>query len=283
MDKYYEILNIKKGTNLVTLKKAYRKAVHMYHPDSNGGIGDTEKFKQAVIAYNYLKKHHKVLGLEPVPKKQSVFALFFNRIFSAPKKKSPAGTYTKNYWPPRRKAQAWEHKDKTVDPLVYRLNYQELKDRFEESTNDFVRKEAAKAMALLFGGGALPVLKKGLKNSSPALTEVLVFCLGIIGDRESIMIIEKYLRHPDVKIACCAVNALKMINQGHAITLLEKMEQDGRAISLWFSRFIGTLRFRKLIRKGIIEPSEIYIAAALRRHTRQPLPIILRELGLVAE
>ncbi|MCF6340313.1 MAG: molecular chaperone DnaJ [Sulfurimonas sp.] len=52
---YYEILEISKDADKITIKKAYRKMAKQYHPDKNQGNSDTEhKFKLCNEAYQCL-------------------------------------------------------------------------------------------------------------------------------------------------------------------------------------------------------------------------------------
>lgn len=56
MRDYYEILEIDRGVDAETIKKAYRKKALLYHPDRNGGDTDAEeKFKEATEAYEVLR------------------------------------------------------------------------------------------------------------------------------------------------------------------------------------------------------------------------------------
>jgi molecular chaperone DnaJ len=52
---YYEILEIERSADQVTIKKAYRKLAMKYHPDQNPGNKEAEeKFKEAAQAYEVL-------------------------------------------------------------------------------------------------------------------------------------------------------------------------------------------------------------------------------------
>ena len=54
---YYEILGISKDASQEEIKKAYRKKASILHPDKAGG--DTEKFKDAQVAYDTLSDEQK--------------------------------------------------------------------------------------------------------------------------------------------------------------------------------------------------------------------------------
>jgi hypothetical protein len=89
------------------------------------------------------------------------------------------------------------------------------------------------------------------------------------------------MRHPNIKIACCAVNALQQINRREAVSLLKILEKEGRSLRIAISQFFDTRKARKLLHGWTMDDAEFYIARALRKQTQQPLPIILRELGWV--
>lgn len=56
MRDYYEILDVERGADDDTIKKAYRKLALRYHPDRNGGDkGAEDKFKEATEAYEVLR------------------------------------------------------------------------------------------------------------------------------------------------------------------------------------------------------------------------------------
>ncbi|MEG1622771.1 MAG: molecular chaperone DnaJ [Alistipes sp.] len=57
---YYEVLGVAKNANADEIKKAYRKAAIMYHPDKNPGDKAAEdKFKEAAEAYDVLSNPDK--------------------------------------------------------------------------------------------------------------------------------------------------------------------------------------------------------------------------------
>lgn len=280
MKNHYSILNINDTADLNEIKKAYRKAVHLYHPDANGGVGDPEKFKEVVKAYNYILKNYKSIGIKPVKAKRKAHTVIYEKITGIFKRTESATTYAKNQTPNvKRKTRKDEFAN--LDPAILKLPFDELKMRFTESENDFVRCQAARALTHLFGAGAIPLLKQELPTAKVAAGEEIILCLGLIGDRESILLLEQYLRHPEVKLSCAAVRALQTINQGYASILLEKIEREGRALGVSLFHFFDTIRTRRLIRSGAIRRSEVHIARFLHIHTGQPVPLILRELGFV--
>lgn len=284
MKKNYALLNINYGADLSEIKRAYRRAVHLYHPDANGGVGDPEKFKEVVKAYNHILKHYKTLGIKPVPKKKKTSVLFYEKlsgIFSGRQKEATGYARTSE-----RKQRRTMRKDDfaVLDPLLLKLSFDELKLRFEESQNEYVVREAARALTHCFGAGAFPALRGRLPGATATVAEEILHCLGLIGDRESILILEKYLRHGEVKIACAAVRSLRNINQGLARALLDKIAREGRSMRhsiRHFFAFFGGAKMRGLLRSGAINRFEVDIARFLHIHTRQPMPVILRELGFV--
>ncbi len=52
---YYQILNVKPDASSKTIKAAYRKLAHTYHPDMNSDKGAEAKFKEVAEAYQVLK------------------------------------------------------------------------------------------------------------------------------------------------------------------------------------------------------------------------------------
>ncbi len=283
MKKNYALLNVNEGADLNEIKKAYRRAVHLYHPDANGGVGNPEKFKEVVKAYNHILKHYKSLGIKPVPQKKKTSALIYEKLGNIFGAKKEAAGYARAS---ERKQRRTMRKDEfsVLDPMLLKLPFDELKLRFEESQNEFVVRQAARALTHCFGAGAFSLLRDRLPSARGPVAEEILHCLGLVGDQESILILEKYVRHADVKIACAAVRSLRNINQGLARTLLDKMAQEGRSMKLsvlhFFHLFDGA-SLRKLLRNGAINRFEMDIARFLHIHTRQPMPVILRELGFV--
>ncbi len=283
MKKNYALLNVNEGADLSEIKKAYRRAVHLYHPDANGGVGNPEKFKEVVKAYNHILNHYKSLGIKPVPQKKKTSTLIYEKLGNIFGAKKEAAGYARTA---ERKPRRTMRKDEfaVLDPLLLKLPFDELKLRFEESQNEFVVREAARALTHCFGAGAFSLLRDRLPSATGGVAEEILHCLGLVGDQESILILEKYVRHTDVKIACAAVRSLRNINQGLARTLLDKMAQEGRSMKLsvlhFFHLFDGA-SLRKLLRSGVINRFEMDIARFLHIHTRQPMPVILRELGFV--
>ncbi|GMT42893.1 MAG: hypothetical protein IEMM0002_1304 [bacterium] len=293
MYKHYKTLNLQPGADLGRIKKAFRALVQRYHPDANGGVGNPDKFKEVVKAYHYLQQNYKTLGIKPQqprkpkrPEAVSIWNVFVKNVKklkkiirpSIPnfvnfviKIKKPAGV------PGNKRA----YDDIGIDPIVLQLPFDELKLRLKESSNDYVKKQAARALADLFGVRALAPFVNELRVASPRVCEEIIFCMGLIGSGESVRIIGKFTKHPNVRVACAAVNALRYIDNGYAKRVLANMEREGRAIGAAFVQFFDTLRSGRIIRIGAVDRSEFYIARALRKNRREPLWIILRELGWV--
>ncbi|MBI3795216.1 MAG: DnaJ domain-containing protein [Nitrospinae bacterium] len=278
MEKYYRLLNVSKDADLSDIKRAYRLAVHMYHPDANGGVGDPKKFKDVVIAYKYLQQHHKTFSIKP---RRTFFGVFAGNIKTAFSSAKRGTTKTAKEEGPKRRRTARHDEFANLDPLILKLSFKELRLRLCKSDNDFVKRQSARALTYQFGAGALTLLKQELAESNTVVAEEMIYCLGLIGDRDSILVLEKYLRCPNVKLACASVKALQNINQGYAKALLEKIEREGRALRHAFLHLFENLRSRRFVKQGIVGHSELYIARFLRSYTRQPLPVILEELGFV--
>ena len=51
---YYTTLEVPRGSDVKTIKSAYRKMAKKYHPDANPGVDTTEKFQQVNRAYEVL-------------------------------------------------------------------------------------------------------------------------------------------------------------------------------------------------------------------------------------
>ena len=82
MEKYYRLLNLSRDADLNDIKKAYRHAARMYHPDANGGVGNSEKFEEVVTAYKLLQTHHKNFVIKPRKSFFGSFAGNFKSVFS---------------------------------------------------------------------------------------------------------------------------------------------------------------------------------------------------------
>ena len=278
MDRYYRTLNLAPGANLDEIKKAFRKAVRKHHPDMNGGYGNPYKFGEVIKAYNILKKSPTVPGVTIEKAAPRGIKVWLVKITNALTKEVKLTARERNSGIIRKRKR---RQSRQVDPLILRMSFEELRFRFTQSNNDYVKMQAARALAILFGAKSLFTLKKGLGNSSLQVCEEIIYLFGVIGNKNAIRLLEKCMRHPNVKIACCAVNALQHINRGPAQSLLNKLEKEGRGLRTAISQYFDTRKARKLLQGWTMDDSEFYIARALRKQTRQPLPIILRELGWV--
>lgn len=56
---YYEVLGLSRDASAPTIKKAYRKLAHQYHPDRNSDEGAKDKFIEASEAYEILSDSQK--------------------------------------------------------------------------------------------------------------------------------------------------------------------------------------------------------------------------------
>jgi len=52
------ILGVSDRASFEDVVRAYRKIVKAVHPDLNGGVGDVDRLRTVVEAYNFLKKRH---------------------------------------------------------------------------------------------------------------------------------------------------------------------------------------------------------------------------------
>ncbi|MFQ5432015.1 MAG: DnaJ domain-containing protein [Nitrospinota bacterium] len=276
MNRYYRSLNLPPGASLDEIKKAFRKAVRMYHPDMNGGYGNLYKFNEVIRAYNYLKKSPDVTGVAIKKPTERKIKAWLVKITKALTKEVNLTVKVKNAGALKKRKR---RQSRRVDPLILRMSFEELRFRFTQSNNDYVKMQSARALAILFGAKSLFTLKKGLGNASLQVCEEIIYLFGLIGNNEAVRLLEKCARHPNVKIACCAVNALQQVNREQAVTILNKLEKEGRAFRTAVSQYFDTKKARKLLHGWTMDDSEFYIARALRNRTRQPLPIILRELG----
>lgn len=278
MDKYYRTLNLSPGAGLDEIKKAFRKSVRKYHPDMNGGYGNPYKFGEVIKAYNFLKKSPDVTGTAIEKPAERNIKVWFQQITKALTKEVNLTFKVKKAETLKKRKR---RQSRQVDPLILHMSFEELRFRFTKSNNDYVKIQAARALAVLFGAKSLFTLKKGLGNASLRVCEEIIHLFGLIGNREAVRLLEICARHPNVKITCCAVNALQQVNRGRAVTILNKLEMEGRALRTAISQYFDTRKARKLLHGWTMDDSEFYIARALRKQTRQPLPIILRELGWV--
>ncbi|WP_081361424.1 DnaJ domain-containing protein [Neomoorella thermoacetica] len=52
-----QVLGVKEGDDVRTIKKAYRRLARQYHPDAHAGAGEDAKFLLITEAYEYLLRH----------------------------------------------------------------------------------------------------------------------------------------------------------------------------------------------------------------------------------
>lgn len=278
MDRHYRNLNLAPGATLDEIKKAFRKAVRKYHPDMNGGHGNPYKFGEVIKAYNCLKKSKAATGVAIEKPAGRGIKTWLEKITTVLTKQVRITVDVKKAETLKKRTR---RQSRQVDPLILRMSFEELRFRFTQSNNDYVKMQAARALAILFGAKSFFTLKKGLGNASLQVCEEIIYLFGIIGNEDAVRLLEVCARHPNVKVACCAVNALQHLNRGQALSVLKKLEKEGRALRTAISQYFDTRKTRKLLQGWTMDDSEFYIARALRNQTRQPLPIILRELGWV--
>jgi len=278
MNHYFAILRVKPGSNIREIKKAYRRAVIKYHPDTNGGRGNTDRFKEVVTAYKALQKHYKSIGVKQTAPQTNSNFIFLRIYYSLRDMIKHSSDAPQRFIRPRKRK---IYDGTFIDPLVTSIPYEDLKLRFYESNNIHVRQQAARALAYNNAKEAVDILKPELETASQGFLVELIFCFGLIPLDSSIKILKRFAGSRDIRVACAAVNALQNIDRELARKTLSSVIRDGKGLTAIFTKRAEAKEVLKLIKLGLFEKSEFYIARAVRTKTGLPLQVVLKELGWI--
>lgn len=189
---YYRVLNVPYAASTSTIKSAYRKLVMRYHPDVSAVPNAAEKFKEIVEAYKTLSDAYKRFDYdkqlmpedfytdnsdgfrqgsekddfseEPISEK---FSNAIKDIFAKIKVNFDSPKINVNY----------EKRSVKVDPMLKKMNEDELFERLMNSTNYFVRVNAVYALATKNSQAAAAHLQSAYSfiNSDSLKTEIIKY------------------------------------------------------------------------------------------------------------
>ena len=222
---YYE-LGVKPGVSHKQLKQAYRQSVMRYHPDTAGGRGNAEKFRQVTEAYQLLQKMNAYEAASSSKKtvsrtsnlRQKFSSVFFN-------KRRQENQVEKPWWEKTNIPQGNNEKIK-VNRQTTNLSLEELINCVELSTNQYVRQVALESIAAKRDEGGVKYLLHLLQNSENSNRNQVIQALGQCGFQMVNKYLLAYVKDPDIDISASTIKALERLNAANRSLVVEILRKE---------------------------------------------------------
>ncbi len=265
MNPYIE-LGITPAATFAELKRAYRRAVLQYHPDSAVGRGDPEKFNSVLQAYQVLRHKYEKKTLSPP---QSGFA---TQRSHAPK--------TSGY-------------EITVDATTAQMPLHVLVHNLENSDNRFVRMIAIKAIALKRNTEAVHHLIRFLNRLDTQTQCYVIKTIEQLRLYQACPFLLPWVLSQDADVSIQTVKSLESMSPNNRMQIIQKLKStNGKRWEAFVSPFQDVLRRinnrQKKVLGGIllndarISKEQLEIALLLQKRHTLLLGEILQKLGYIS-
>ena len=260
----YTELGVTTSASLEELKRAYRRAVLRYHPDSAAGGGNPEKFSAALRAYELLKSNHE------------------QNHFSA----HPTQHGSQNQ---QRRA---NHFQGELDDLTAQMPVEELIRYLENTDNPHVRMIAIKALALKKNSLAIRYLLNLLHHHNAETKCTIIRIMGESKLHQAGSALFSWLVDQEPEVAFETVKSLEVINPANRIQIVQYLKKEDA--SLWppvlapIRRLYQRLELGRKQMKALggillhnqnISTEQLQIALLLQKKHQLLLGTILTKLG----
>jgi hypothetical protein len=272
MNSYYEILNIRQNAALSEIKIAYKRCVHKYHPDINRDDNAAENFKLVMKAYkvltnpilraeydsqiknskNYIKdeirdKYTRERGFLGIFSKKDSFNILTGIIRAREEIK-------KKKFISREKSKIIVSFD---EKQCLNMKFEEIKIRFLNSENCYVRANAAKLFPSIKGEDSFTVLIHGLKDSSYLVRQEVILSLGVMKEFRAVNFIINSINDSSLEVRVVAVSVLRNFPDTRSVTaLLRAIEsKDEKVIieAIYSLGVIGDSSVVEILEKKLLE------------------------------
>ena len=242
MKNYYEILNIRPNAAISEIKIAYKRCVHLYHPDINRDESAAENFKLVMKAYKVLTSPALRAEYDEELKKKSTNIREDKGNKLKDKDVRERGFFAGfakrdkfNIFSGIIRAREEIRKKKFIDreQSKLELSYDEkqclnmtlddIKIRFLNSDNCYVRANAARIIPFLKGEVIFSILIHGLKDSSYIVRKEVITSLGAMKDFRALNFIINSINDEAVEVKIAAATVLRNFPDTRSVTALLKV------------------------------------------------------------
>ncbi|MGK7344438.1 MAG: DnaJ domain-containing protein [Candidatus Nitrospinota bacterium M3_3B_026] len=272
----YELLDVDKNASLEQVKKSYRRAARLYHPDSSFDLADTGKFHEVVTAYNTIlddrKKRSNGRGVRPGSGANG----------NGARRPSSRG----NGWPGFSGANGarrtgWRgNGNGAFSAGSGMLTYDELLIRFDKSPNVWVRIETAHTIYSRFRERFEDFAARRLGGAPWKVQAELVTLLGKTGTPKALEIVADHLMSRNVGVLLSAYLALEEAGETGLAVIDRKIGAPSAVSYHIFKLFSRDSVERMAVKDGLVPPDRMRRLAAVSRKSGVPLRDILEGLGI---
>lgn len=286
---FYELLEIPIDASMIEIKQAYKKMVHVYHPDINKEKGASEKFKEVVRAYKILSNPAKRMEydktivfeknkikeekrnfdnrkeqlVEATIEKTKKIKFLFSEIFSKKKLDEFFLNLKKARSELKRKRFIERERNKIIvddeNDFYEKITEIELNARLRSSGNQFVRAHAAKIIGNKRDKKFFFELVRALSDTSYIVRKEAVIALGKIKDMRAVNFIINTTYDYEKEVKISAVKVLRNFEDIRSINALLNLmgDSDDEIVSeaVYSLGVIGDEDVMPEIRKMLKHPS----------------------------
>jgi hypothetical protein len=277
----YRLLDVSDTSSLEIIKKSYRRAAKLYHPDTASSLSDTEKFHKVVTAYNMVVSDAK--------RNQSARAFHGDGTGGWKQFAGKTGSRIKDFMDGVRSRSQNKPNNGNGGGVsgadrdrknTSQLSFEELVTRFDRSPNSWDQIEAAHEVYNRFRPRfelfAVPRLRR---VHGKTLVE-LIHILGVTGTDGALNAVARYIASTEREVCCAAFMALDEAGDaGHAI--LDRHINTPSAVMYHLFGFFRKTEIEKRILKNRVMPAErLRRLSAVTRRTGFPMRDLLEGIGV---
>ncbi|MBF0236336.1 MAG: HEAT repeat domain-containing protein [SAR324 cluster bacterium] len=211
----YLVLGVPPSASFEELKRAYRRAVLRYHPDTAKETGNAEKFNAVIQAYNHLKLKH-----EKKPGMSRTMHFYQPPPYAGPAQSSRYTSQTGN-----------NARESHVDNQTYQMSLEELISCLEFSDNLYVRRVAIEAIALKKTSESLDYLISLLNKSDAKTQQMIIESLGQKELHQAKAALFPLIFNSNVDIAIGAIKSLEKIQPINRRKIIQALKRE--TLSPW--------------------------------------------------
>lgn len=275
----YALLDVDENASLEQVKKSYRRAARLYHPDSSLELSDTGKFHEVVTAYNVILADRKKRSNGHGARSASRVNGAWNGAGAGrpPFRGNGTGWFSRGGGARRTGGRGNGGGFHAGSGL---LTYDELLIRFDKSPNIWVRIEAAHAIYSRFRERFEDFASRRLGGAPWKVQAELVTLLGKAGTPGALEIVADHLMSRNVGVLLSAYLALEEAGEA-GLAMIDRKIGAPSAVSYHILKLFSRDSVERMVVKdGLVPPARMRRLAAVSRKSGVPLRDILEGLGV---
>lgn len=273
----YRLLDVSESSSVEVIKRSYRRAAKLYHPDTASNLSDTDKFHRIVTAYNMVVSDAK--------RRQSMRAFHGDGTGGGWKRfAGKTGSRIMDFMGGARgRAQGGDGGGASAGSdrkNASQLSFEELLARFDRSVNSWDQIEAAHEIYNRFRRRFEQFAISRLRRIYGKTLVEMIHILGSTGNPAALNAVAQFITSTDREVCCAAFMALDQAG-ADGRRILDRRINTPSAVMYHLLGFFRKTEMEKRILKNRIMPAErLRRIAAVTRRTGFPMRDLLEGIGV---